>query len=314
MRRNLVIALLISSIALGSCGVLRGAQSLGEPAISFGAPAEVASEFDRAVVEEAEAPAMEPSLGGGETDLRPASERLVIRDANLTIVVSDPTQTVDEISQMATSMGGFVVQSQVFETRFGQGEVAAKQASITVRVPAERLEEALDRIKGDALEVRSENISGRDVTEEYTDLQSRLRNLEQTEEQLREIMAAASETEDVLAVLNQLRSITEEIEVIKGRIQFLEQSSQLSSLSVEVLPDAAAQPIQIGRWQPSGTVKNAVEALIAAYQWIVDALIWVIIFVLPVALIPLGGLLLVVLIIRRIIRRRREGAAAESTE
>jgi hypothetical protein len=305
--------LTISSIALGACGVLRGAQSLGAPPMPVESVASGEAEFDRAPAEEAEAP-MEPSVGGGETGLRPVSDRLVIRDANLTIVVSDPSESVNEISQMATSMGGFVVQSQVFESRYGQGEIVAKQASITVRVPSERLDEALEQIKGDALEVRNENISGRDVTEEYTDLQSRLRNLEQTEEQLREIMASASETEDVLAVLNQLRSITEEIEVIKGRIQFLEQSSELSSLSVEVLPDVATQPIQIGRWQPQGTLKNAVEALVAAYQWMVDALIWVIVFLVPVALVPLGVLLLLVLIARRFLRRRRERADAESTE
>lgn len=304
-KRVTTIFILLSSILLGACGVLGSARSAGAPPSPVGALSMEGPSFDEAVADQAESAPQEPLAGVQNLDLGPAVERLVIRDANLTIVVSDPTQTVEQISQMATSMGGFVVRSEVSESTYGQADIVAKQASITVRVPADRLDEALDRIKGDALEVRTENVSGQDVTEEYTDLQSRLRNLEETEDQLREIMASTSKTEDVLAVLDQLRRITEEIELIKGRIQYLEQSARLSSISVQVLPDVATQPIQIGRWQPQGTVKDAVEALIGAFQWFVDALIWIIIFVLPVALIPLGILALLALIVRGYIRSRR---------
>jgi hypothetical protein len=309
MKKPIAITfILLSSILLGACGVFHSARSLAEPSMPFGAQSIEAPTFDEAVAEQPGVLPMEEVGGVQDLDLGSAVERLVIRDANLTIVVSDPTQTVEQISEMASSMGGFVVHSEVSESTYGQGDTVAKQGSITVRVPAERLDEALDRIKGGALEVRSENVSGQDVTEEYTDLQSRLRNLEQTEDQLREIMASASKTQDVLAVLDQLRRITEEIEVIKGRIQYLDQSARLSSISVQVLPDVAAQPLQIGRWQPQGTVKNAVEALIGAYQWFVDALIWIIIFVLPVAIVPIGILVLLALIVRGFIRRRRQSS------
>ena len=111
-------------------------------------------------------------------------ERLVIRNAHLTLVVTDPAQSTEDISQMAQEMGGFVVSSSVYQTTYAD-DVLAIQASITIRVPAERLDEALNLIKAGSIEVRSENVSGQDVTQEYIDLQSQLRNLELAEDELR---------------------------------------------------------------------------------------------------------------------------------
>jgi hypothetical protein len=237
-------------------------------------------------------------------------ERLVIRNANLTIVVTDPTQSVEDISQMAQEMGGFVVSSNIYQTTFDT--VEAFRASITIRVPAEHLDEALSQIKDDALEVRNENISGQDVTQEYTDLKSQLRNLEAAEEELLEIMDASTEAEHVLDVFEHLRQVRREIEITKGRIQYYEESSRLSAISVEILPDVAARPLQIGRWQPEGTAKAALEALINALQFLGDAVIWGMICVVPIGLI-LG--LPTFFVVRTIRRRRNMGASdSEATE
>lgn len=229
-----------------------------------------------------------------------AVERLVIRNANLTLVVEDPAVSAAEISDMAETLDGFVVNSNVYQTTFAEG-VFATQANITIRVPAERLDEALDQIKQDVVEVRSENISGQDVTQEYTDLESRLRNLEAAEEELREIMGSLTKAEDVLNVYQSLRQVREEIEVIKGRMQYFEQSARLSAISIDLLPDVVSQPLQIGRWKPEGTAKAALEALISALQFLANTAIWLIIFALPV----LALLSIPIWIIRRWILRRR---------
>jgi hypothetical protein len=216
-------------------------------------------------------------------------ERLVIRNANLSVVVEDPAASVEAISALAESMGGFVVSSNVFETSFGDsslGEpIRAKQANITIRIPSDRLDEALKTIKDDAVEVQNQNVSGQDVTEEYTDLQSRLRNLEAAEQQLLDIMEDSTDTEATLAVLQELRQVRGEIEVLQGRIQYLEQSSRLSSVSVDLIPDVATQPLQIGRWTPEGTAREAVEALINALRFLADTAIWGVICVVPVAVL-----------------------------
>jgi hypothetical protein len=225
-------------------------------------------------------------------------------------VVPEPSASVQEIADLANEMGGFVVSSNVFQTFFSEANVSADRASITIRVPSERLDEALDAIRSGATEIQSENISGQDVTQEFTDLQSRLRNLEAAEEQLIEIMDAATDTEQVLQVFDNLRRVREEIEVIKGRIQYLSESARLSAISVELIPDVAAQPLDIGGWKPEGTVKDAFTALIQALRFIGEAAIWSVICVVPVALI-LGVPLFFA---ARRIRRRRAASTADEAK
>ncbi len=186
------------------------------------------------------------------------------------------------------------------------GISTATQGTITVRVPADRLDEALQAIKADVIEVRSENISGEDVTQQYVDLQSRLRNLEAAEEQLQEIMGSATTTEDVMMVFNQLVQVRGEIESVKGQMQYFEQSARLSAVTVELIADAAAQPLEIAGWRPEGTAKAAVETLIRTLQFLADAGIWAVICVVPIGVI-LG---LPVYFVVRALRRRRKVAKA----
>ena len=212
-------------------------------------------------------------------------DRLVVQTAALSIVVRDPVAKATAIRQMAEGMGGYVVYSNIYKSTYGDAGLTADNASVMVRVPSERLEDALKQIKADAVEVRSENVSGEDVTAQYVDLESRLRSLKAAEGQLLEIMESATKTEDALAVLNQLQVVQSEIEAVKGQMQYYEESTAYSAISVELTPDVATQPIEIGGWQPQGTVKAAVEALIDALQWLADAAIWLGICVLPIVLL-----------------------------
>ena len=281
---------------------------------SFRAPAaepamvEGISASNMAFDEEA-APAESSTFSTGQTAGEPSPERLVIRNANLTMIVEDPAHSAAQISALADTMGGFVVSSNIFESTF-EGNVRATRASITVRIPADRLNEALSMIREQAVEVRSESISGQDVTQEYTDLQSRLRNLEAAEEELREIMGSLTDAEDVLRVYENLRQVREEIEVIKGRIQFYEQSARLSAVTIDLLPDVVSQPLQIGRWQPQGTAKEALETVVRAFQFLADAAIWFLILVAPLLFV----LSLPFWVIRWIVRRRRARKAAQEPE
>lgn len=111
------------------------------------------------------------------------------------------------------------------------------------------------------------------MTEQYTDLQSRLRNPEATGAQLQKIMERADKTEDVLAVYNQLSQTRGEIEQVKGRIQYLERSAALSSITVDLIPDSLAQPIAVGGWRPTGTARSAIEALVRTLQGLADVAI-----------------------------------------
>jgi len=109
--------------------------------------------------------------------------------------------------------------------------------------------------------------------------------LEDTEAQLREIMASAVKTEDVLRVYNELSRIRGEIEMVKGQIQYYDQAAALSAISVTLVTDEAVQPLTIGGWQPAGVAREAVQALINTLQSLVDTVIWLIIYILPTLLV-----------------------------
>lgn len=214
-----------------------------------------------------------------------SAERIVIKNANLSIVVNDPSISLDKIGAMADEMGGFVVNANLYTSQTESGQEVPRGA-ITIRVPAERLNEALERIQAESdREPLSKNIDSQDVTRDYTDLQSRLKNLESAEAQLTEIMGSATKTEDVLSVYNRLVEVREQIEVIKGQIQYYEQSAALSAISVDLLANAAVQPLTVGGWQPVGVAKDAVQGLIDVGKFLANALIWIVILVVPVLIV-----------------------------
>lgn len=259
----------------------------------------------------AEEPAMEEGYRGeGEIadsagGVAQAVERIVIKNANLTIVVADPPETLERIMQLADEMGGYVVSANQYNTRLDSG-VEAPRASVTIRVPADRLNEALERIESESdRDPLNKVVESQDITREYTDLRSRLRNLENTEAQLTEIMEEANKTEDVLSVYNRLVDIREQIEVIQGQIQYYEESAALSAVRVEILPNEAVQPISIAGWEPAGVARSAVQALVDTLQFLVNAAIWVGIYLLPVLLLLFVLVFLPLRFIWRRLRRRR---------
>jgi len=235
------------------------------------------------------APAQRSYGSGGDRSLvangNPVDQqRMVIKNADLTIVVKDPAVKMQAISKMTTTMGGFVVSSTMDET-VAPDDTKVPEGSMVVRIPAGRLDEALKDIKADAVDVQNETQTGQDVTKEYTDQQSQLKNLEATEQQLTLIMQKADKTEDVLAVFNQLTDIRGQIEVAKGQIQYYEQSAALSAVSVRLIAEKTIQPIKIAGWEPQGQVRDAVQALIDFFQNFVTFLIWLVILYIPAAAI-----------------------------
>jgi len=235
--------------------------------------------------------------------LAPISERMIIRTVELVMYVNDVEASFDEIQKLAEDMGGYVASANTWH----QGEYT--RARLTIRVPANRLDSALERIKALATEVERESTSGEDVTEEYTDLEARLRNLEATEVELRELLATVRQrtgkAEDILAVHRELTNIRGQIEQIKGRMQYLEQMSALATIHIELTPDVLSRPLTVGRWEPKGTAANAVRALIQVLQFLVEAGIWLVIVGLPILILIAVPTLILILVIRAWRRRRR---------
>lgn len=249
------------------------------------------------------APAMPaPGAGGATTanDAQPAQPRLIIRTADMSIVVSDTQAQLNTISALAAQYGGFVVQSGT--SRVGND---ALQGQITLRVDAKSFDAALGDIRRLAVSVQNENVRGEDVTAEFVDLDAQLRNLQAAEAQLTKIMESATKTEDVLSVFEQLTQIRGQIDQIQGRMKYLSQSAALSTINVTLIPDALAQPVEVGGWRIEGVVKNAIEALIGTLQALASIAVWLVIVVLPALIVMALPVLLVIWLIRRARRNRK---------
>ncbi|MDO9545442.1 MAG: DUF4349 domain-containing protein [Pelolinea sp.] len=239
------------------------------------------------------------------------TERIVIKNASLSIVVQDPSTAMESITDMAEGMGGFVVNSNLYKITTYQG-LEVPNANITIRVPAEKLEQTLSQIKDlvedPKIDILTEDISGQDVTSEVTDLESRLRNLEAAETQLLEILESAKETEDVITVFRELTSVREEIELIQGQIKYYRDSARLSAVSVFLQAKAALEPITIGGWQPGVEAQKALQALVNGGQLIVDFLIWLVIFAIPILAIIFLPIYFLIRFFRNRKQKKNQGA------
>jgi len=318
MKIKILSGFLLVLFILSACAPAKSAQTDSmEYVMPAEAPAPSAPEMSRDLY-------MEETTSNiaGQGNVSPAEvTRIVIRNADLSIVVDVPNDAMGYISQMAERMGGYVVSSNLWKSMNYNG-MEIPEASINVRVPSNLLNQAIDEIKNlvkdKDVDILSENVSGQDVTKEYTDLNSRLKNLEDAEEQLRLILDEAKKTEDVLNVFNQLTYYREQIEVTKGQIKYYEEASTLSSINIRIQAHEAVNPITVAGWKPSVTVSKALQALVNTLQVIIDALIWIVLTILPVLIIIFLPLYLIFLLIRSAWRKsnrnKRERKIKEQME
>ena len=220
-----------------------------------------------------------------------AEERMIVRTGEMSLVVKDVIQARDEIAQLAVRFDGYVVSSRI------SGEEQDRRGWISIRVPDDKYEQALAELRGLAVRVTSESTDSRDITEEYIDLQSRLKNAEATENQYLALLEKAEEVEDILRIYESLSRVRSEIEQIKGRMQYLERTSSMSLIEVRLEPEATAKPLVRAGWNALEILKSAVRGIITFGQWLGIITIWLLIF------IPIWGTILGIILWRR--RRKR---------
>jgi hypothetical protein len=152
---------------------------------------------------------------------------------------------------------------------------------IVVRIPFKIFEAGIGSVKSLG-EVVSESIHGSDVTAEYVDLDSQIKNLRASEQQFLEIMKRAGSITEVLAVQNELTRVRGQIEGIQGRMKYLKESAEMSSLTVNLSTDPSALPIvenDSSQWKPVVVVKDALRNLLEVGKGLVNLLIWAVIFI-----------------------------------
>jgi len=268
MKRNQIVILAL--LLAFSCK----AEKMAPPEI---ADAQVTSS---AAVAQAAAP---PAAQARAQAQQPAIPRLIIRNAQMTLVVGDAASVFDSLSALAASAGGYV--SDAKQCR----ESEQLRATITLRIPAQRLDQTLAAARKLARRVESENVDANDVTQEYVDLDSQVRNLEATETEMRALMtdvrARMKKAEDILEIYQHLTELRGQIEQAKGRMRYLSQLSALATIKIDLVPDAVAQPVVEQGWQPLVIVRDASRSLVRTLESVATAIIWVAIYLVPVALL-----------------------------
>jgi hypothetical protein len=231
------------------------------------------------------------------------TSRQVARDAELSLVVEDPPDAAASLVRMADSLGGYAERVQ------GERRDATMAYRLYLRVPSPALDEAMASAKALALRVEREGIHAEDVTDQMVDLDARLTTLEATETELRALLAEsrsrASDAAEIMAIYHELINIRTQIEQIRAQKELLASRVAMSSLAIELLPEAGSGPLVGDRWRPGSTVRSAVRTLVEVLQRLVDFAIYSAIVLLPILLILAAPLLILLYVLRRRWRRRR---------
>ena len=210
------------------------------------------------------------------------TDRLVVQESNLSLVVKNVRESSDKAIDWAKSVGGYMVSSSLSQPE------EAPYAYVVLRIPAKDLKPAIEYFRSLAIKVSSENLLGTDVTDEYTDIGARLETLNKTKAKFEEILSRAVVVQDILTVQRELISLQDQIDSLKGRQQYLEKTAELAKISLYLstdefsLPYAPSQP-----FRPEAIFKQAVRSLVGTLRGGAKLLIWVGVYS-PIWLLILG--------------------------
>jgi hypothetical protein len=314
-----LVVLLAFLMAFAGCSGSspRNAESAGTPTVSANDSVSVRKEVAQAYTADTptvaakasqqDANYQEISLNQADTaaSSAEAADRKIIRNANLTLEVNSTTQAQQKVTSIAEMHGGFVVTSEAKQRESAQPENRTLDIKLVVRVPSNRFGSALDAIRGLATTVREDNVAGQDVTEEFIDLEARIRTQKALELQFLEIMKQARKVEDALEVQRQIADVRTDIEKLEGRKRFLENRAALSTITVnlETPKMIAVNTTGFGR-----SLRESVSEGVDLGSAILLFLVRFVIFMVPVTvflLLPLG------LLFRYFVKRAKRMRLAE---
>ncbi len=213
-----------------------------------------------------------------------AADRKMVRTSSLEMIVHKPAEAAEQIRALAERLGGFLLSSEV---RGGQD---ATSGSLTVRVPAAKFEEARAKIRRLGLRVESERIEAQDVTRQYVDDETNLRNLRAEEVQYLAILREAKTVKDTLDVSERLNDVRGQIEREQAECNTLSKQVETVAIEISMRTEAEAQVFGL-HWRPlhqmklalregldalgdySATMTSIVFYLPAAFLWLITIMV-----------------------------------------
>lgn len=186
--------------------------------------------------------------------LQIVSERKLIRTAELSLQVKDLHAVRQQCNALASEVGGYTEQSDTYDE-----SDHASSANLKLRIPANRLDEAIDRLKKLSIRVDHEKLESKDVTREYIDLDAHFRNLQAGEQQYLAILKRASTVKDTLDATQHLNDVRGQIDQLQAQLKYLSHQVEMSTVSLDLHMNAAT--FSAIRWTPSLTARNALHDL-----------------------------------------------------
>jgi len=236
--------------------------------------------------------------GGVSSESAPMPEvedRMVVQESNLSIVVDDVRKSSDQILNKVNAIGGYMVSSSVSQPQ------ESSSGTLTVRVPAEELGSMLEYLRTVGVKVTSENLFGRDVTDQYVDLDARLSTLNKTKAKFESILDTATKITDILEVQRQLIYIQDQIDRLKGQQEYLEKTAENAKITIYLSTDEWSLPYAPDdNFRPQVIFKQAVRALVRSLRGLVEKSIWVGVY--GAVWLPIGLIALVV--VKKINKRK----------
>lgn len=197
-------------------------------------------------------------------------DRLVIQQSSLSLLVKDVVDTKNKILDYTKTSGGYMVSSNVSNPQ------DAPTATVVIRVPSDKLEASLDYFHSLSVKVVSENLSGRDVTDQYVNIDARLITLKATKERFESILAQATQIKDITSLTREILSIQNQIDNLVGQQESLKQNAQLAKLTIYLSTDELALPYAPSEtFRPNVIFKLAVRSLVGSLRGLATYAIWI---------------------------------------
>lgn len=209
------------------------------------------------------------------SDTAAPTGRMIVRTAYLSLVADDPAEVVYRVRFEAEAAGGYVESMQIYSRE------EKPSAQIIIRVPEAKFFEVLDRLRELGV-VEKEEVRGEDVTNQYVDLEARLRNLKAEEEWLLSVMKRAQTVEELMMVEGKLWEVREKIERLAAQLKNLERRANYSSIAVSIHLPPEPEP---GPKPPTPDLVPVIYAALTALYTIISGVIYLAIAGWPIALI-----------------------------
>ena len=219
--------------------------------------------------------------------------RKIVRTSSLGMIVAHPAETLEKIVGVAENFGGYVETSN-------SGGSAGAAASLTVRVPADRFEQARAEIRKLGVRVESEKVDAQDVTRQYVDQDASLRNLRAEEAQYLTILKQATTVKDMLAVSEKLSEVRGEIEQQEAEFHALSRQIETVSIAISLRTEAPAQTFGLN-WRPLYQIKLALHEGLDSVADYATVMVGILFFI-PAALLWAGTVALAAFVCWRLVR------------